>query len=144
MNEPLCDDLGFLTARAHRALRRWLASRLEPFGITHEQFSVLACLWEEEGLSQTELADRAYVDETSLTRMLQRMEEGDLIRREPDEEDQRVNRVHLTAAARDLKARVMPLRRRGLRQATQGLSSYEEHELNRMLNHVFENLVHHT
>jgi len=142
MSEPLCDDLGFLIARTHRAMRRWLASRLDPFDITHEQFAVLACLWDEEGLSQTELAERAYADETSLTRMLQRMEESELIRREGDEEDQRVNRVHLTAAARDLEAQVIPLRQRGLRQATEGLSSYEVRELKRMLNRVFENLAH--
>lgn len=141
MSGPLCDDLGFLIARTRRAMRRWIASRLDPFGITHEQFAVLTCLWDEEGLSQTELAERAYADETSLTRMLQRMEENELIRREGDEEDQRVNRVYLTEAARNLQGQVMPLRRRGLRKATEGLSSYEVRELRRMLNRVFDNLA---
>lgn len=141
MSKSLHEDLGFLIARSHRAMRRWIASQLDPFGITYEQFAVLACLWDQEGLSQTELAERAYADETSLTRMLQRMEESELIRREEDEEDQRVNRVHLTAAARNLEAQVMPLRQRGLRQATASLSSYEVRELKRMLNCVFENLA---
>jgi DNA-binding MarR family transcriptional regulator len=141
MDEALCRDLGFLTARAYRAFRHWLAPRLEPFGITHEQFALLTCLWAEEGVSQTALAARAYVDETSLTRMLQRMEEADLVERREDPEDQRVNLVYLSPAARDLEERVMPLRRRGLRQAVTGLTDREVDQLHNMLEHVFHNLA---
>ena len=140
MGESLCQDLGFLTARAHRAFKQWLAPRLEPFGISHEQFALLTCLWAEEGISQTELATRAYVDQTSLTRMLQRMEESDLICRREDPEDQRVNLVHLTPLARDLEEQIMPLRRQGLQQAVAGLADQEVDALHRMLERVFRNL----
>jgi DNA-binding MarR family transcriptional regulator len=64
------DDLGFLLARAHRAMRRWLMARLDLFGITYEQFVVLTYLWHEANISQSELARRAFMDKTSLTRML--------------------------------------------------------------------------
>ncbi len=141
MGESLCRDLGFLTARAHRAFRHWLAPRLVPFSISHEQFALLTCLWAGDGISQTELATRAYVDQTSLTRMLQRMEESDLVHRRDDPEDQRVNLVYLTAAARDLEERILPLRHQGLQEAVAGLADHEVDELHRMLEHVFQNLA---
>jgi DNA-binding MarR family transcriptional regulator len=141
VKHQLRDDLGFLTARAHRALRHWLLSRLDPYGITYPQFVVLTHLREESGLSQTELADRAFMDETSLARMLQRMEEAELIRREVDELDLRVNRVTLTAAGRDLQVKLMPLRHEGLEQATAGLTAEEVSELKRMLDHIFRNMA---
>ena len=68
------DDLGFLLARAHRAMRRWLMARLDFLGVTYEQFVVLAYLWQEANISQSELAQRTFMDKTSLARMLHRME----------------------------------------------------------------------
>ena len=141
MGESLCRDLGFLTARAHRAFRHWLAPRLEPFGITHEQFALLTCLWAEDGISQTELATRAYVDQTSLTRMLQRMEESGLVHRREDPEDQRINLVCLTPDARVLEERIMPLRRQGLQEAVAGLTEQEVAKLHSLLERVFCNLA---
>jgi DNA-binding MarR family transcriptional regulator len=68
------DDLGYLMARTHRAMRRWLMAQLEPLGITYEQFKVLNALCEKENVSQVALADRVNMDKTSLARMLNRME----------------------------------------------------------------------
>ena len=93
------------------------------------------------GVSQTKLAARAYVDETSLIRILQRMEESGLIERRGDPDDQRVNLAYLTPASRDLEEQVLPLRRRGLRQAVAGLSDEETRQLHRMLERVFSNLA---
>jgi len=38
------NDLGFLLARTRRAMRRWLMSKLDPLGITYEQFTLLTHL----------------------------------------------------------------------------------------------------
>ena len=121
-------------------MRRWLTPRLTPLDITYEQFVVLTRLWHKSDLSQTELADEIFVDKSSLARMLRRMEEAGLIRRDVDETDFRVNLVNLTPKGRALEDVVAPLREKGLTQAIQGLSAEEVSELQRMLNHIFHRI----
>ena len=116
-------------------------SELDPLGITYEQFVVLTHLYHEPDLSQTELADAAFMDKTSLTRMLRRMEEAELIRRDPDEADSRVNRVNLIPKGRELEERVVRIRWDGLGRASQGLGKEEVKDLKRMLDHVFSNMA---
>jgi DNA-binding MarR family transcriptional regulator len=134
------EDLGFLLARTHRAMRRWLMARLEPLDITYEQFKVLNALCEDDNVPQVTLADRLNTDKTSLARMLRRMERAGLIFRTADDADARVNRVCLTARGRELQTKVVPHRDEGLTQATDGLNEEEVQELNRMLDIVYHNM----
>jgi DNA-binding MarR family transcriptional regulator len=136
----LAEDLGFLMARTHRAMRRALMARLEPAGITYPQFQVLNALCEEENVSQIALADRVNVDKTSLARMLDRMEAAGLISRGEDPEDCRVKRITLTDKGRRLQDRVRPLRDRVLGQVLKGLSEEEVREFKRLLNRVYNNV----
>jgi DNA-binding MarR family transcriptional regulator len=140
MTFRLEEDLGFLMARTHWAMRRWLMYRLEPLGLTYEQFRVLNALCEEDTVSQVALAGRANMDVTSLARMLERMENAGLIQRETSPNDSRINLVVLTEKARRLAAEFTPIRTSGLEAATEGLSAKEVVELRRMLNVVFENM----
>ena len=133
-------DLGFLVARTHWAMRRWLMSRLEPLGLTYEQFRVLNALCVEDTVSQVALANRANMDVTSLARMLERLENAGLIQRETSPDDSRVNLVMLTEQARSLAEEFVPIRTLGLEAATEGLSAKEVVELRRMLNVVFWNM----
>lgn len=139
MPSKLEDNLGFLLARTHRAMRRSLMSLLEPTGITYEQFRVLNALCEEEDISQVDLADRVNADQTSLARMLGRMERAELISRRVDAADFRVNRIRLTDKGRRLAEQMAPQRDRALRLAVRGLAEEEVVELKRLLNQVYEN-----
>jgi DNA-binding MarR family transcriptional regulator len=131
------DDLGFLMARTHRAMRQALMSRLEPLGITYPQFQVLNALCEADDVSQIALADRVNMDQSSLARMLARIEEAGLIGRDQDPSDSRVNRITLTDKGRHLALQVAPLRERVLTKATGGLSEKEVEELKRLLNRIY-------
>ena len=51
---------------------------------------------EKEGTPSTKLGPKMGMEPTSLTRLLKSMEEMDLISRQPDKQDKRVVRVHLT------------------------------------------------
>jgi DNA-binding MarR family transcriptional regulator len=86
------------------------------------------------------VADEIFVDKYSLARMLRRMEEAGLIRRDIDEMDTRVHLLNLTPKGRALENEVAPLRAKGLRQATQGLSEEEVSELKRVLNCIFHHI----
>jgi DNA-binding MarR family transcriptional regulator len=134
------DDLGFLMARTHRAMRRALMSRLEPLGITYPQFQVLNALCEEDNVSQVALAERVNMDKTSLARMLDRMETAGLIGRSADPSDSRVNRITLTNRGRRLESRVAPLRNLVLSGAIKSMDEKEVSQLKRLLNQVFHNV----
>jgi DNA-binding MarR family transcriptional regulator len=140
MASRLEEDLGFLVARTHRAMRRWLMTLLEPMGLTYEQFRVIRALCEEEDVSQVALADRVNADQTSLARMLDRMTKAGLILRCADPEDSRVNRVTLTEKGRDLALHMMPRRELALGKALEGLSEKEVQELRRVLKQIHRNL----
>ncbi len=68
--------------------------------LTKQQFTVLAALEHNEGVSQTALVEMTGIDRSTLAEMVRRMLERELLSRERTEEDQRANAVAITAAGR--------------------------------------------
>jgi DNA-binding MarR family transcriptional regulator len=68
--------------------------------LTKQQFTVLAALEHNEGVSQTALVEMTGIDRSTLAEMVRRMLEKDLISRERTEEDARANSVSITQAGR--------------------------------------------
>jgi DNA-binding MarR family transcriptional regulator len=133
-------SLGYLTRYAHRAFVKALADELEPHGLLTAQWSVLRILWDIEGLTQVELADRMRVEKASLTSVLDGMERGGLIKRARNDEDRRKINITLTAQGRRLKADVLPYAAKLGRKATRGMSDAEASELRRLLAKMIRNL----
>lgn len=99
----LDNSLGFLLTRTARALKRALDSKLVEHNLTATQYIVLARLWEEDGVSLTELGERLYFDNPTLTGVVDRMERDGLLERRRDRDDRRVVRVFLTERGKDLQ-----------------------------------------
>jgi len=57
---------------------------------------VLLALWNEDGLKANELGKRAGLEPSTMTGLLDRMERDGVVKREPDPNDRRANRIHLT------------------------------------------------
>ena len=68
--------------------------------LTKQQFTVLAALEHNEGVSQTALVEMTGIDRSTLAEMVRRMLERDLLSRERTEIDQRANAVAITASGR--------------------------------------------
>lgn len=71
---------------------------VKPYGITGTQYNVLRILRgaEPEGLCRNELRDRMLTRMPDVTRLLDRMEEAELVTREREEEDRRQVRTRIT------------------------------------------------
>jgi DNA-binding MarR family transcriptional regulator len=69
---------------------------LENFGLTTSQFSVLMLLDEEEGRRLTTVSDRLLRARSTITRIVDQLEEARLVQRVADPEDRRAQRVVLT------------------------------------------------
>lgn len=103
------ETLDFLLAQVSHLHRSRAFQVLEDIGLYRGQPPVLRALWEQEGLTQTELAERLHNSPATVTKMLQRMEKAGFIARKPDLEDQRVTRVYLTDAGRAIQTRVQAI-----------------------------------
>jgi DNA-binding MarR family transcriptional regulator len=134
------ESIGFLFGAVVR--RRGLAFRaiLSPYEVTPRQFSVLARLWEEDGLPLTDLAQRLYADPSSLCRTIVLMEKSGLVSRERDPSDRRVFRIMLNEKGKALKLRLLPRVRAHEQQAIRGLTPSELGVLTGALRKMLKNV----
>lgn len=103
-------DFLFALFETQRMLRLYADKLATRFGITRAQWAVLAKLARTEGLKQSELADLMEMQPITLTRLIDRLCDNDLIERRADASDRRVNRLYLRPAARPLLDKLAELR----------------------------------
>lgn len=133
-------SLGYQIRYAYRIFVRALADELGPHRITTGQWSALRVLWQEDGLSQVELAQRMMVEKASLTAVLKVMAADGLITRVRNTDDRRKVNIYLTAHGRRLKSKILPLIGKINKRATRRLSSADVQQLRRLLGRVMINL----
>lgn len=100
---PTCEPAQRLQ-RLGRGLRYRFLEYLGPYGITPEQYLILAKLDERDGCGQSELVDPLFDDRANITHLVNQLERGRLVERRADESDGRRRRVWLTATGRSLVA----------------------------------------
>lgn len=106
---PKFDDdrhVGFLSADISRLMRTEFDRQVSALGVTRAQWMVLARLARRPGCSQTELADMMEMERATAGRLVDRLEENGLVRREPDPTDRRVRRVFPTDLATGQQAQM--------------------------------------
>lgn len=99
------NTLGYLINRCALMLKNELTHRFHQAGhdITPEEWAILNRLWEQNGMSQNELAERTIKDKTTITRFLNQMENKGLIVRHSSQTDGRSKNVNLTSKGQLLK-----------------------------------------
>lgn len=131
---------GYLVNYTARLFAQALYRRIAPHGITTGQFPVLLMLWEQEGATQTQLAERLAVEQPTMANTLKRMERGGLIGRVPDPADRRQARVHLTERGRGLREVLTASARETNAVALAGLSAEETEQFLALARRVIRNL----
>jgi DNA-binding MarR family transcriptional regulator len=136
------ESLGFIIHHLDLRLKLGLhkAFKAKGINITAEQWGILNCLWEEEGIHQSAIAERIAKDRHSITRMLNRLESNGFVMRVPADGDKRRLNVHLTDSGRGLKEILIPIVLVFLKKAFAGLTPKEISEVIRTLNHIAKNL----
>ena len=113
---------------------------LDALGLYREQPPVLFALWEQEGLTHTELAERLRNAPSTISKMLRRMERAGFVVRRSDADDQRVSRVYLTDAGHAIKSDVESVFQRTEAETFAGFSEEERVVLRRFLLQIMGNL----
>jgi len=98
------NTIGYMVNRCAILLRNELTYRFKQtgFDITPEEWVILSRLWEKNGLSQNDLAERTIKDKTTVTRFLNQMEVKQLVIRKPSQQDRRSKNVFLTSNAQKI------------------------------------------
>ena len=88
---------GTLIFLASKAMERLAEIEMKKrLGLTSSQWKVIMSLSLSEGLSQKELAEKIYVDGSTLVPVIDKMEQNGLVERRADPKDRRNNRIFLT------------------------------------------------
>jgi len=110
-------------------------------GLHRGQPFMLRVLWAEEGLTQTELARRLHRTPATITNMLQRLQKAGFVERRPDPQDQRISRVSLTEAGREIQAQVEQVWQENEERTLDGFSDREIATLQGYLERIRDNLL---
>ena len=97
-------QLCFAVYSTAHAFNRFYRPLLEALGITYPQYLALMALWEEDGLSVSEIGKRLWLDSGTLTPLLKRLEGLGLVTRRRAEADERQVIVALTEKGRAMEA----------------------------------------
>jgi DNA-binding MarR family transcriptional regulator len=134
------ENLGSMVADVTRLIRRSFDERARDIGVTRPQWRVLSVLLRNEGVNQGGLADLLEVEPITLCRMVDRLQEGDLVERRSDPADRRAWRLYLTDKARDLLEQLRPLAEGMFEDALEGLSARDRTQMMTALERVRQNL----
>ncbi len=109
------DQFPFAVARVTRRWRKLLDERLKELGVTQARWTTMVYLQRGgQGLTQRELASLMAIENPTLVRLLDSLEEQALVERRPCKHDRRARRLYLTETGEvfmeDLNARAASLR----------------------------------
>lgn len=131
-----------LTGKISNAINRTFlrAFAAEGIDITTEQWSVLACLWNKDKVTQQNLCSLTSKDKPSMTRLIDNLEKRNLVTRVSDHMDRRINLIHLTAAGAKLQNKATEIVQNIALKTLKNISD-EELELSRnVLRKIMSNL----
>ena len=119
------ESLFVIVGDISRLARRAFDARARAIGVTRAQWRVLVVLKRHEGVNQGGLAELLDVEPITVCRMVDRLQEADLVERRPDPADRRSWRLFLTSKAADLLAQLRPLADQLEIEAFEGIGSAE-------------------
>ncbi|EPR08909.1 MarR family transcriptional regulator [Sphingobium indicum IP26] len=93
---PLDDQLCFSLYAASMAIGRAYKPMLDRLGITYPQYLVLHALWEQDGRTIGQIAERLSLESSTVTPLVKRLEAGGFLTRARSATDERRVDVRLT------------------------------------------------
>ncbi len=110
-----------------------LEAKLKKHDLTVALWPTLMCLWEEEGVTQSEISAKSKVENSTTTRTLDKLETLGLVERRADPKSRRSFRIYLTEQGHDMKKTVSPLPMAVNKEMLSSLDEKEQAEMIRLL-----------
>ena len=135
VHRMICRQLKMVT----NSLVRRVDLHMQPLELTGMQWEPVLMLWLKRADTVAGLARVSQMGVASMTRMLDRLEEKDLLRRERSETDRRVVNLHLTPKGRKAASKIWPIVVEGMHIHLAGFRKEELAQLNGLLGRVLAN-----
>ena len=140
--EPTPERTGHLLSKVCGLRHRRMHELLDDLGLYRGQPSMLNLLWAEDGMTHSALAEQLNKSPATITKMVKRMEKAGFVERRSDPRDERLSRVFLTGAGRDIQSAVEDVWRSFEEQAFAGFSEGELATLRDFLLRLCRNIKH--
>ena len=134
------DNIGAMIAQVARLLRRSFDERARGIGVTRPQWQVLSLLNRNEGINQGGLAEMLEVEPITLGRMIDRLQDAELVERRADPADRRAWRLHITPKGHALLTKLHPFAHETFEIALEGIDDASRDVLMGMLDRIRSNL----
>lgn len=118
-------QVGFLLSRATWAMNNFVNRMLRESELTDisvAYFAVLHALWENDGMSISDLGEKAQLEKSTMTSLIDRMEGAGLLRREDHPTDRRAYRICLTARGKEVEKKLDQVVNRAYQHLTKGIA----------------------
>jgi len=133
------ETIPFEIGETAHALRKAFDRLAVGLGLTRAQWKVLFKLTRKPGLRQVELADLLELEPITLCRIVDRLEEAGLVERVRDPDDRRAWRLHVTASAQPLVAKLQAIGAELVDRAFDGIDPKDIETTRRVLAQAREN-----
>ena len=135
---------GILIAKIHQVAGRVFAKKLKEYRINEinpAQGRILFVLWEQDGIPIRALAEKTMLEKSTLTSMLDRLEETGYITRLPSREDRREIIISRTEKDKAFQKIYSEVSEEMSRLFYRGLSDREIDQLELWFRHILDNLT---
>ncbi len=139
-NNKLNGNLGFIINVTARWMRIALEDALKEYNISPTQWLVLQGLYECEQATQSDLSKLISLDNATVTRQIDKLENDGLMARKRDPEDRRAHIVKLTAKGKRLLPKLEKISSDINSIAVKGLKKTEVKNLLTTLDHIKTNV----
>ena len=135
---------GFLVAKIHQITNRIFKQMLKEYGIKElnpGQGRILFALWQKDGVSIRELSTKTQLTKSTLTTMLDRLENTGFLKRGLDEDDRRIFRVKLSEKSKRLQKKYVDVSKKMTEVFYGTLTEEEIDEFESYLKKILDNLI---
>ena len=105
----LADMMCFSVYATGHAFNRVYKPLLDPLGLTYPQLLVMQALWDQDDQTVGGLGEKLFLESSTLTPLLKRLEQAGLVTRRRDADDERQVRIRLTAQGEGLRGKAQDL-----------------------------------
>ena len=146
-NEKLCvpiqnrpmdsrEDLAFLIAQVGSFAQSSFGKQVDPFGLRLAHVGVLKAIFKADGLTQRGLGKALGMFPSNLVKLIDELEEKDLVRRRKSTADRRLYALELTKKGQRITLELIALTRAHQDHICASLTATERRELKRLLQKI--------
>ena len=135
---------GFLISKIHQLSRRIFTRKLRDHGIAElnsPQGRIMFVLWRQDGISIKRLAEQTALRPSTLTGMLDRLEEAGYLKRVPSPDDRRQILIYQTQKEKALRKGYEEVSAEMNKLFYAGLTARETDRFERTLRRILQNLA---